>query len=90
MPRLGPARPGSGPAQVLLRPEALSLTAGDGIAATVRRIVYQGAQNAVELSPAAAPDATLHWLAPPDASPRIGDTLRLAVADGWVIPENGA
>ncbi len=78
------AKPGA--ALVLLRPEALSLTAGDGIAAKVGRIIYQGAQNAVELAPAAAPDQTLHWLAPADQSPRPGDTLRLAVADGWVIP----
>ncbi|MCK6453512.1 MAG: ABC transporter ATP-binding protein [Alphaproteobacteria bacterium] len=82
-----PAEARPGPAHILLRPEALSLTAGDGIAATVRRIVYQGAQNAVELAPAAAPEQTLHWLAPADASPKPGDALRLAVADGWVIPK---
>ncbi len=74
-----------GPARVLLRPEGL-IPAGGGIAATVKRVIYQGAMNAVELTPSAAPGDTLHWQALPHASPRPGDTLRLAVADGWVIP----
>ncbi len=76
----------SGPARALLRPEDLVLSGAEGIAATVKRAIYQGAQNAVELSPAAAPTEQLLWFAPPMASPAIGETVRLRVIDGWVIP----
>ncbi|MGQ0677947.1 MAG: ABC transporter ATP-binding protein, partial [Rhodospirillales bacterium] len=81
-----PAGTASGPAEVLLRPEGLAPSAGDGVAATVKRVIYQGAQNAVELTPSAAPGVMLHWLCPPGQSPRAGDALVLKIADGWVIP----
>jgi iron(III) transport system ATP-binding protein len=75
-----------GPARALLRPEDLVLSGAEGIAATVKRAIYQGAQNAIELSPVAAPQEMLLWLAPPMASPAQGETVRLSVIDGWVIP----
>jgi iron(III) transport system ATP-binding protein len=76
-----------GPAKVLLRPEDLMLAAGGGgIAATVKRVIYQGAQNELELVPDTAPEEMLFWLTSPGASPRQGGTLRLTVMDGWVIP----
>ena len=75
-----------GPAQVLLRPEGLQPASNGGIAVAVRRVTYQGAANAVELAPAAASGETLHWLWPPGTSPVVGDSLRIAITDGWVIP----
>jgi iron(III) transport system ATP-binding protein len=75
-----------GPARVLLRPEDLALAAAEGVAATVKRTIYQGAENAIELVPAAAPAEMLLWFAPPMASPKPGETVRLKVTDGWVIP----
>ena len=75
-----------GPAQVLLRPEGLQPATNGGLAVTVRRVTYQGAQNELELAPAALPDVTLRWLAAPGVTPRSGTTLRLALTDGWVIP----
>jgi iron(III) transport system ATP-binding protein len=80
-------RTAPGAAHVLLRPEDLAPAAGGGgIAVTVKRAIYQGAQNEIELVPAAAPGEMLLWQAPPGASPKVGDTLRLAVLEGWVIP----
>jgi iron(III) transport system ATP-binding protein len=81
-----PADAKPGPVRVLLRPEDLALSSGEGIAATVKRTIYQGAENAIELSPAAAPAERLLWFAPPMASPKQGETVRLRVSDGWVIP----
>ena len=42
--------------------------------------------RAVELSPVAAVDEQLLWLAPPMASPSPAETVRLQAIDGWVIP----
>ncbi|MCC6471146.1 MAG: ABC transporter ATP-binding protein [Alphaproteobacteria bacterium] len=81
-----PASATPGPARVLLRPEDLALSTGEGIAATVKRTIYQGAQNAIELAPTAAAGEMLLWFAPPMASPKQGETVRLQVTDGWVIP----
>jgi len=76
-----------GPAQVLLRPEDLApAVGGDGIAVTIKRAIYQGAQNELELAPETAGDMLLYWLAAPDAAPRPGAVMRLAVTGGWVIP----
>ncbi len=75
-----------GPARVLLRPEGLAPAIGAGIAATVKRVIYQGSTNAIELTPAQSPTEMLHWQALPHASPRSGDTLSLQITDGWVIP----
>ncbi len=86
VPLRAPSGVAPGPAEVLLRPEGLALADGAGIAVTVKRVIYQGAMIAIELTPAAAPGDTLQWQALPHASPRPGDTLGLHITDGWVIP----
>jgi iron(III) transport system ATP-binding protein len=85
------AAPGTppGPVQALLRPEGLVPAAraqAGAVAATVKRVIFQGAACAVELTPLAAPGETLHWLCPPASAPAPGDTLDFTVTDGWTIP----
>jgi iron(III) transport system ATP-binding protein len=77
------ARPG--PAQALLRPEALSLDPEGPLAARVLRATYRGATVEVEAEIAEAGRVCLD--ADPDAAPRPGDAVRLALRDAWVIPQ---
>ncbi len=78
-----------GPARILLRPEDLApADGGDGIAAMVKRVIFQGERNELELTPDRQRDVVLQWLASPSRSPQQGEALRLAVADGWVIPSD--
>jgi len=86
--RAAPGTP-AGPARVLLRPEDLVPAAADGISLKVKRAIFQGARNALELASEAAPGAELLWFAPPLTAPSPGETLRLQPVDGWVIPHQG-
>jgi iron(III) transport system ATP-binding protein len=85
--RCRPDQP-SGAALLCLRPEDLRVaaTSEPGFAATVKRTLYQGGANAVELVPEGQPDALLLMSAPADAAFPPGKPVRLALADGWVIP----
>jgi iron(III) transport system ATP-binding protein len=78
----------SGPALLCLRPEDLRLAATNeaGFAATVKRILYQGGGNAVELLPEGSPGALLLMNAPADADFPAGKPVRLALVDGWIVP----
>jgi iron(III) transport system ATP-binding protein len=87
---LARCRPGQagGPALLCLRPEDLRLAqpGEPGFAATVKRTLYQGGANAVELVPAGQPEVILLMSAPPDADFPAGKAVRLALVDGWVVP----
>ena len=80
--------PGEGPrdAQLCLRPENLSLGSGeDAIPCKVKRAVYRGGITAIEVVPSA--DVTVMFvLLLPGAAPRAGETIAVAISDGWVIP----
>jgi iron(III) transport system ATP-binding protein len=78
----------TGAALLCLRPEDLRLAAASepGFAATVKRTLYQGGANAVELIPEGQPDALLMMSAPADAAFSPGKPVRLALVDGWVVP----
>ncbi|GAB4170596.1 MAG: ABC transporter ATP-binding protein [Thalassobaculales bacterium] len=69
-----------GPCQVSLRPEDLEIAA-DGLAATVAACAYRGGHWALTL---AAGDARLLLLHGRPAA--IGDSVPVAVRDGWIIP----
>ncbi|MDE0031055.1 MAG: ABC transporter ATP-binding protein [Deltaproteobacteria bacterium] len=72
-----------GPVRLCLRPEALRPDEGRGFAATVRRTSYRGGIYAVEATAGDAEVPVRLWLRRP---PAIGQTLRIAVDDAWVIP----
>ncbi len=78
----------AGPAQLCLRPEDLRLAGVNeaGFAATVKRTLYQGGANAVELAPEGQHDALLLMNAPVEADFPAGKPVRLALVDGWVVP----
>jgi iron(III) transport system ATP-binding protein len=69
-----------GEATVLLRPEALRF-ADDGIPGEVIRAVYLGPAHEIEVSTLGGPVIVDH----PRALP-VGATVRIAVADAWVLP----
>ncbi len=72
-----------GPVRLCLRPEALRPDREYGFAATVRRASYRGGMYAVEATAGNADVPVRLWLRRP---PAIGETLRIAVDDAWVIP----
>ena len=72
-----------GPVRLCLRPEALRPDQVHGFAATVRRSSYRGGVYAVEAAARDAEAPVRLWLRRP---PAIGETLRIAVDDAWVIP----
>ncbi len=73
-----------GPAAIALRPENLALAA-EGIAGRVDRVVYRGGETLVDVRPTADPSAVLRLLQ--RVAPRPGDEVKVAVLDGWVIPD---
>jgi iron(III) transport system ATP-binding protein len=75
-------------APICLRPENLAIVNHDatGIAATVRRIIYQGGHFLVEVAPACQPDATLMLILPEPITLAEGASFTLQINGGWVIP----
>ncbi len=73
----------NGPVRLCLRPEALRPDEGRGFAATVRRTSYRGGVYAVEATADDAKTPVRLWLRRP---PAVGEKLRIAVDDAWVIP----
>ncbi len=70
--------PGTGPAMLCIRPEALGT--GPGLAlgtARIRDAAFFGAHWRAQLSPDCAPDLVLKALLPPNEVPVAGDTLTL-------------
>ena len=81
--------PGQGPgkAEICIRPEDLAIVdAGQGFAARVRRVLYQGGRSVVEATPAADPGTMLSLSVDSAAAGALGSTVHLALVDGWVIP----
>ncbi len=78
----------SGAALLCLRPEGLRLAAANepSFTATVKRTLYQGGANAVELVPDGQPDSLLLMNAAADADLPAGKPVRLALVDGWIVP----
>ncbi len=74
--------PPTGPAQILLRPEALS-PAQSGIRVTVTDLSYKGPVYEVIASVDGSGERLSLDLPAP---PAIGDRLKLAVGDAWVVP----
>jgi iron(III) transport system ATP-binding protein len=62
----------------------------DGLSAAVERLSYQGGFFRLEARPIASNDVVLHFDAAEPAPAQAGDAIRIAVHDGWVIPEGGA
>jgi iron(III) transport system ATP-binding protein len=79
-----------GPVAVCLRSEDVRLADGapGAVAAVVRRAVYEGGRTALELEPVGAPPGTrLTLLTGELGGPPAGQTVRVAIEDGWVLPE---
>ena len=77
----------TGAARICLRPEDLALSPDGGIRGRAVRITYRGGVTAVEIVPEAEPAARLQLHLSDQRVPAKGDTLRLTLQDGWVIPE---
>jgi len=83
-------RPGSARACLHTADLTLADSSAAGIAARLERAVYQGGYFRVEARVAAAPDGLLHFETPEPLRVDVGAEIRLAVADGWVIPAPGS
>ena len=57
--------------------------------ARIDKTVYQGGFFRLEAHVDAAPDRLLHLAVPEPFSLEPGAAIRLDVADGWIIPEDG-
>ena len=75
-------------ARACLRESALRVAdaAAAGIRARVTGVIYQGGHFRVEAVADAAPDVPLHLIVAEPCVIRSGDSVNLAVDDGWVIP----
>jgi iron(III) transport system ATP-binding protein len=71
-----------GPGLLCVRPEDLAV-GETGVPGTVRRVVYKGGATAVEVD---VGGVTLALSVPEGAVPHPGQSLRIAVTDGWIVP----
>jgi len=87
--RCRPGQPVTDGAKLCLRARDIGLAAAgqDGLAAVVERLSYQGGHFRLEARPACAGDILLHLDANEPAPAAPGDTVRIAIHDGWVIPD---
>jgi len=80
-------RQGTWPAEICIRPEDLRIVDdGSGFPATVARVLYQGGRTVMEAAPATASGTTLSLSLNSSEVPAPASKIRLAVIDGWVIP----
>jgi iron(III) transport system ATP-binding protein len=79
-----------GPCALCLRSGDLSLAAdgAPGVPAQVRRAVYQGGYYRIEAVPRGMPEASLTLDIPEASAPKEGEAVRIAIRDGWVLPQN--
>ncbi len=79
----------SAAAQVCLRARDLRIVSPNapGVAACTDRAVYQGGFFRIEAHVEAAPERLLHLAVPEPFTPPGGGSLRIDVADGWIIPQ---
>lgn len=84
------------PDQRVTEQAKLCLRAGDigiastrygGLPATVERLSYQGGHFRMEARPAANRDILLHLDVAEPSPAQPGETIRIAIGDGWIIPE---
>ena len=76
---------------ICLRPEDLAIVnhGHPGVAATVRRVTYQGGRFLVEAAPASRPETSLVLILPEPTTLAEGASLTLRIDGGWVIPRAG-
>jgi iron(III) transport system ATP-binding protein len=72
-----------------LRLDDVSLAADgeEGIAARISRITYRGGYRRLELMTEAGPSVALALNVRPTETCNVGDLVRVAVREGWIIPD---
>ncbi|KUL92951.1 spermidine/putrescine ABC transporter ATP-binding protein [Bosea sp. WAO] len=86
--RCRPDQSATAQAKICLRARDFSIAQGEGgLAARVDRLSYQGGYFRMEVRPLASEETVLHLDAPEPAPAAPGETIRLSIRDGWVIPE---
>ncbi|KQK29634.1 spermidine/putrescine ABC transporter ATP-binding protein [Bosea thiooxidans] len=80
----------SGQAKLCLRARDIGLAAADqaGVSAAVERLSYQGGFFRMEARPSAGADIVLHLDAAEPAPAQTGEAIRIAINDGWIIPDS--
>ncbi len=85
--RCAPQEPGGRRAEVCLRPGGVSL-AGEGLPARIVSLAYRGGAFRAEAELDAAPGIRLSLDLPEPAPAAMGDAVRLAIRDGWILPQD--
>jgi iron(III) transport system ATP-binding protein len=88
--RGSPGQHRHGRGRVCLRPRNLRLAAAGEAAleARVLHAVYRGGAYRIEADAAFAPGETLRLDVAEPTGIRVGDTVRIAITDGWLLPES--
>ena len=82
----------AGGTRACLRETALRLVdpSAPGVRARIATVIYQGGHFRVEAIPIAAPEVALHLVVAEPCSVRPGDSVNIAVDEGWIIPVSRA
>jgi iron(III) transport system ATP-binding protein len=83
--RCRPDAPASGPAQVCVRPHDLAFAA-EGLPGRVERLVYQGGRYLADVALDGPSPLQLRVVTDEPAPVSVGDHVRVAVRDGWLVP----
>jgi iron(III) transport system ATP-binding protein len=83
--RCRPGQPAAGAGDVCVRSHDLVFGA-DGIAAEVRRLIYQGGRFLAEVAVSGPSPLLLRVLTAEPAPVAVGDKVRVAIRDGWLLP----
>jgi iron(III) transport system ATP-binding protein len=84
--RCAPAETGGRAADICLRPGGLAI-AREGLPARIVSLSYRGGAFRAEAVPDAAPNLRLPLDLPEPAAVSVGDAVRLAIRDGWILPQ---
>ena len=77
-------------AKVCIRSSDIEVVDKDGIAITVKRVIYRGGGARIDAFPVSSPDLQLTFDVPDPVSLAEGETAHIRITSGWVIPQGDA
>lgn len=74
-------------AKVCIRSSDIEVVDKDGIAITVKRVIYRGGGARIDAFPVSSPELQLTFDVPDPVSLSEGETAQIRINSGWVIPQ---
>ncbi|MDQ6618157.1 MAG: ABC transporter ATP-binding protein [Pseudomonadota bacterium] len=75
-------------ATACLRAGDLAIAQGsEGLGGRITHAVYRGGRYRLEIELEAAPSASIHAMAHEAVAPEVGSAVRIAIDDGWILPQ---